>query len=79
MSVTIGVAFYIRVMFCWIKLIKMELEEIIKRNYEYAKECIEESIEYITSGDCIYGADPKKESENTKVFLGLKFIQLLSN
>ena len=42
----------------------MELEEII-RNYEYAKECIEESIEYITSGDCIYGADPKKESENT--------------
>ena len=42
----------------------MELEEIIKRNYEYTKECIEGSIEYLVGGDCIYSADPKEEAED---------------
>jgi len=40
----------------------MKLEEIIKRNYQYAQECIESSIEYISGGDCIHGINPEEEA-----------------
>ena len=43
----------------------MKKEEIIKRNYEYAQESMEEDIEYLVSGDRISSVDPKEEAKDT--------------